>query len=166
MTLTNGNIKLQTRSPCLSLRPALAAALLPLLLLLQEPVFADVSRIEIHERELLDTQDSAVQYEAITGLLHFTLDPQAAGNRKIVDLTLAPTNAQGLVEYSTDFRLLVPRDGPLGDTLLYQASTNTFAVVDRDGVPRTMFKPTTGAAYWAEQKERAPTFGQRRNAEG
>lgn len=55
---------------------------------------------------------------------------------------------------------------PNGDTLLYQASTNTFAVVDRDGVPRTMFKPTTGAAYWAEQKERAPTFGQRRNAEG
>ncbi len=122
MTLTNGNIKLQTRSLCLSLRPALAAALLPLLLLLQEPVFADVSRIEIHERELLDTQDSAVQYEAITGLLHFTLDPQAAGNRKIVDLTLAPTNAQGLVEYSTDFRLLVPRDGPLGDTLLYQVN--------------------------------------------
>jgi len=122
MTLTNGNIKLQTRSLCLSLRPALAAALLPLLLLLQEPVIADVARIEIHERELLDTQDTAVQYEAITGLLHFTLDPQAAGNQKIVDLALAPTNAQGLVEYSTDFRLLVPRDGPLGDTLLYQVN--------------------------------------------
>ena len=55
---------------------------------------------------------------------------------------------------------------PNGDTVLYQAATNTFAVVDRDGTPRTMFKPTTGAAYWAEQKERAPTFGQRRNAEG
>jgi len=51
---------------------------------------------------------------------------------------------------------------PNGDTLLYQASTNTFAVADRDGVPRTMFKPTDGAVYWAEQKERAPTFGQRR----
>lgn len=55
---------------------------------------------------------------------------------------------------------------PNGDTLLYQASTNTFAVVARDGTARTMFKPTTGAAYWAEQKERAPTFGQRRAAEG
>ena len=55
---------------------------------------------------------------------------------------------------------------PNGDTLLYQAATNTFAVVDRDGVPRTMFKPTTGEAYWAEQKERAPTFGQRRSSEG
>jgi len=51
---------------------------------------------------------------------------------------------------------------PNGDTLIYQASTNTFAVVARDGTPRTMFKPRDGAAYWAEQKERAPTFGQRR----
>ncbi|WP_312144516.1 S-type pyocin family protein [Brevundimonas sp.] len=52
---------------------------------------------------------------------------------------------------------------PNGDTLYYQASTNTFAVVDREGVPRTMFKPDDGPAYWAQQKERAPTFGQRRS---
>lgn len=52
---------------------------------------------------------------------------------------------------------------PNGDTLYYQASTNTFAVVDRNGVPRTMFKPDDGPTYWAQQKERAPTFGQRRS---
>lgn len=51
-----------------------------------------------------------------------------------------------------------------GDTLIYQASTNTFAVVARNGTPRTMFKPDDGPAYWAEQKERAPTFGQRRSS--
>ncbi len=49
---------------------------------------------------------------------------------------------------------------PNGDVLLYHASTNTFAVVDADGVPRTMFKPDDGPAYWAAQKARAPTFGQ------
>jgi pyocin large subunit-like protein len=54
---------------------------------------------------------------------------------------------------------------PNGDVLLYQASTNTFAVVSRDGVAKTMFKPRDGAAYWAEQKARAPTFGQRRSSE-
>ena len=54
---------------------------------------------------------------------------------------------------------------PNGDVLLYQASTNTFAVVSRDGVPKTMFKPRDGAAYWAQQKERAPTFGQRRSSD-
>lgn len=53
---------------------------------------------------------------------------------------------------------------PNGDTLYYQVSTNTFAVTDRNGVPRTMFKPDDGPAYWAQQKERAPTFGQRRSA--
>lgn len=51
---------------------------------------------------------------------------------------------------------------PNGDVLLYQASTDTFAVVSRDGVPKTMFKPREGAACWAEQKDRAPTFGRRR----
>lgn len=49
-----------------------------------------------------------------------------------------------------------------GDILLYQAATNTFAVVSRDGAPRTMFKPDEGSAYWAEQKARAPEFGRRR----
>ncbi len=52
---------------------------------------------------------------------------------------------------------------PNGDTLLYQASTNTFAVVARNGTPRTMFKPNDGPAYWAAQKAAAPTFGQRRS---
>ena len=51
---------------------------------------------------------------------------------------------------------------PNGDTLIYQASTNTFAVVTRDGTPRTMFKPDSGPDYWAEQKAAAPTFGQGR----
>lgn len=60
-----------------------------------------------------------------------------------------------------------PRDAdmaerPNGDRLYYQASTNTFAVVSRNGVARTMFKPDDGAAYWAKQKADAPTFGQRR----
>ena len=53
---------------------------------------------------------------------------------------------------------------PNGDTLFYQASTNTFAVVSRDGTPRTMFKPDDGPTYWAQQKARAPTFGQSRSS--
>jgi hypothetical protein len=41
-----------------------------------------------------------------------------------------------------------------GDRLIYDARTNTFAVVTKDGAPRTMFKPRDGAAYWAQQKTR------------
>lgn len=51
---------------------------------------------------------------------------------------------------------------PNGDTLYYQASTNTFAVVSRDGTPRTMFKPDDGPNYWAQQKTSAPAFGANR----
>ena len=41
-----------------------------------------------------------------------------------------------------------------GDRLIYDGKSNTFAVVSRDGAPRTMFKPRDGASYWAEQKQR------------
>jgi pyocin large subunit-like protein len=41
-----------------------------------------------------------------------------------------------------------------GDTLLYDAKANVFAVADKSGAPRTMFKPDDGAAYWQEQKDR------------
>jgi len=38
-----------------------------------------------------------------------------------------------------------------GDTLFYEPSTDTFAVMDRQGEPRTFFKPDNGARYWARQ---------------
>jgi pyocin large subunit-like protein len=41
-----------------------------------------------------------------------------------------------------------------GDALLYDAKTNTFAVVSKTGAPRTMFKPHDGANYWREQVAR------------
>lgn len=46
-----------------------------------------------------------------------------------------------------------------GDVLIYQARTNTFAVMDKRGVVRTMFKPSSGADYWAHQKSGASGFG-------
>jgi len=39
-----------------------------------------------------------------------------------------------------------------GDTLVYDAKSNVFAVVAKDGAPRTIFKPREGAAYWDQQK--------------
>ncbi len=41
-----------------------------------------------------------------------------------------------------------------GDKLIYDAKGNVFAVVSREGAPRTMFKPRDGAAYWDQQKQR------------
>lgn len=41
-----------------------------------------------------------------------------------------------------------------GDTLFYDAKSNVFAVMTKDGAPRTMFKPDDGPAYWQTQVER------------
>jgi filamentous hemagglutinin len=39
-----------------------------------------------------------------------------------------------------------------GDTLFYNPATNTFAVADRRGEPRTFFRPNNGRAYWDRQQ--------------
>lgn len=41
-----------------------------------------------------------------------------------------------------------------GDTLIYDPKGNIFAVANKDGAPRTMFKPDDGMDYWEEQKAR------------
>lgn len=42
-----------------------------------------------------------------------------------------------------------------GDTLFYDPKSNVFAVADKAGAPRTMFKPDDGQAYWDKQKDQA-----------
>lgn len=41
-----------------------------------------------------------------------------------------------------------------GDVLFYDPKGNVFAVANKDGTPRAMFKPDQGAAYWDQQKTR------------
>ena len=50
-----------------------------------------------------------------------------------------------------------------GDTLFYDPKANIFAVANKDGAPRAMFKPGDGAAYWQKQKDRE---GKRQTASG
>jgi pyocin large subunit-like protein len=50
-----------------------------------------------------------------------------------------------------------------GDKLLYDPSRNIFAVVTKDGAPRTMFKPQAGKAYWDQQVQRQADGGDRSN---
>ncbi|HEY7979048.1 MAG TPA: hypothetical protein VID67_12720 [Rhizomicrobium sp.] len=65
---------------------------------------------------------SALEYER--GALAFVLSPPRG--------TLTKTNARG-------------------DTLLYDPVSNTFAVRDAQGEPRTFFRPDSGRAYWDRQ---------------
>jgi pyocin large subunit-like protein len=48
-----------------------------------------------------------------------------------------------------------------GDTELYDAKSNTFAVVSKEGAPRTIFKPDNGAEYWAKEESKGGEFGQK-----
>jgi hypothetical protein len=50
-------------------------------------------------------------YERIAGIAHFRIDPKAPANQGIVDLALAPRDADGLVGYDVDVVMLRPRDG-------------------------------------------------------
>lgn len=84
--------------------------------------FAEVERLEIQSRETLGDVDSPIQYEKITGKAFYTLQSKAPANQRITDISLAPHNAQGLVEFSTDFELLLPTKGPRSDTLLYSVN--------------------------------------------
>ncbi|WP_246791931.1 hypothetical protein [Burkholderia perseverans] len=43
------------------------------------------------------------------------------------------------------------KNRPNGDVLYYDPSTNTFASKNKDGAPKTMFKPSAGIDYWSRQ---------------
>jgi len=48
-------------------------------------------------------------YQVITGIVHGKIDPEHSANAGIVDLSLAPTDGDGLVEYSEDVVILRPK---------------------------------------------------------
>jgi len=49
-------------------------------------------------------------YEKLQGRVYFELDPDTSTGRRVTDITLAPRNARGRVEFSSDFVLVRPRD--------------------------------------------------------
>jgi len=62
-------------------------------------------------------------YTRITGRFYGELDPALPANRTIVDLSRAPRNARGRVEYSADFDILRPADAKKGNgTLFYDVN--------------------------------------------
>ena len=110
--------------------------------------FAAVTRIEIVDRsEVLGGASfgTAGPYERITGKIFFAIDPKLAPNRIIADIDLAPRNAQGKVEFSSDFYMLKPREPAKGNgTALVEISNrgrkdllNTFDLAAASLDPRT-----------------------------
>jgi hypothetical protein len=79
---------------------------------------ASVDRIEVSEKSaVLDGKlfGKTGAYERIVGKVYFTVDPKNPMNRNIADIDLAPVNAKGLVEFSSDLYILKPVDPAKGN---------------------------------------------------
>jgi pyocin large subunit-like protein len=84
------------------------------------------------------------------------------GARRTFDRNGADFDAGTVDEFVTKAHAFVTRppagaeriERSNGDVLIYDANSNTFAVANADGLPKTMFKPEDGADYWKKQKAR------------
>ncbi len=86
------------------LKTFLAASFLNLCLGMSLP--GAVVRVEVTNRSDLGNTG----YEQIVGKLHFEIDPALPGNAVIADVKLAPLNGSGKVSFSSDLRILKPKD--------------------------------------------------------
>ena len=57
-------------------------------------------------------------YERVAGKAHGEVDPKAPANAVIQDIGLAPRNARGMVEYTTDISILRPADPAQSNNIL------------------------------------------------
>ena len=55
------------------------------------------------------------RYEQIDGVAHFAVDPEHGDNAVIADIELARRNGDGLVEFTSDFRVIKPVDNDHGN---------------------------------------------------
>ncbi len=87
---------------------------------------ADVLLVEVDERSVVADGRAyglAGPYERITGTVRFAVDPGNPANRMIVDIDLAPRNADRMVEFHSNFFILKPVDIARGNgTVLYEVS--------------------------------------------
>jgi Alpha/beta hydrolase domain len=116
------------------------------------PVWADVTRLRIERREVIlngKSWGAAGAYEKLIGKVDFALDPKLPQNQIIVDLDLAPKNAQGLVEFSADFYLIKPVDSARGNgRLFYQAGNRgTMTILSTFQNATSSADPATDAEF-------------------
>ena len=135
------------------LRRAVGLALL-LALATPSAALARVVRLTIEKRELIGggmSFGSAGAYERVTGRVYFAFDPANPHDRRIVDLALAPRNANGDVEAWSEFVMLVPRDPAK------RSGVTLVDVVNRGGMTVAVFqlgmqrnRPPTDSAFYGD----------------
>ena len=63
-------------------------------------------------------------YQFVTGVANGAVDPTDPRNALIQDIDLAPLDAKGLVEYSTNFQILMPVDESKGNHIMLSEVVN------------------------------------------
>lgn len=122
-------------------------AALTVALAVSTPLSAAVTGIDITDRTAFAAGTSfgdTGPYEKIRGVAHFSLDPDAAVNARIVDLKRAPRDAHGLVTFSSEFVMLRPvKSNP--STLLYDVNNRGHIAIlgQVDGKVPAYNDPTT-----------------------
>jgi len=100
--------------------------LILLLAVFAQSARAEVVRIEVSSRtELLGGKPfgAAGVFEKLSGKIYFEVDPRNGANKIIADISKAPKNARGKVEFSSDFYMLKPFDASRGNgTVLFEVS--------------------------------------------
>lgn len=96
-------------------------------LLLAVAVQAGVVSVEVADRTAVlrgKPFGLAGPYERIQGTVRFAVDPDHPANQIITDIARAPRNSNGMVEFSSEFFLLKPRNTRRGNNgvLLYEVS--------------------------------------------
>jgi hypothetical protein len=97
------------------------------LLCTSPPVHAEVVDMKVIRRQPFAGGQSfgdVGPYEQITGIARFAIDPQHPRNQLIVDLALAPRNADGKVEFETDFTILAPKSLDKGNGAIFYDVNN------------------------------------------
>jgi hypothetical protein len=117
-----------------------------LVFLLPLAASGELRRIEMLSREPWlggKPLGKAGAYEKVRGRAYFAVDPRHPANQRIADITLAPQNAQGQVEFSGDFVMLRPME-------LSQARSTALVEIPNRGVTQMngfFFRVAAGSQF-------------------
>ncbi len=126
------------------------------------PALAKITKIEITKTEPAyggATFGAAGTYERVIGVAYGEVDPKAPGDKIIQDIELAPRNARGMVEYSTDIDIVRPADPTKSNRVLLfnilnrgnKGATPLFNA-DMPGAVATNNNVTTAGDGWMQRE--------------
>ena len=137
---------------CARIQGGLAAGILLSLAGFTAPAEARITRIEITNVQSPSFDGLAFgtvgQYEKLVGRAYGEVDPKDPLNSLITDITLAPKNARGMVEYSSNIMIIRPIDRAKGNhKLLFEINNrgNIFAFASLNDAAENSNDPTRAA---------------------